>query len=315
LHYPARVPAPTLVILNPASRAGSTGRRFEEIEPRLRDALGPLEVARTRAPRDAERIAREGVRAGVERLVVAGGDGTTSEVVTGLLAAGLAGDASLAVLPLGTGGDLVRTLGVPRDLDAALELLARGETRRIDAGRVDYRARGGAPRIGYFANVASLGVSGLVDECVERAPRWLGGSAAFLLASLQAIVRFRPAPVRLRVDGELVHDGPLTLAAAANGRYFGGGMQIAPGARPDDGLFDVVCVAGLAKPRLVASLPALYRGDHLGRPGVEHRRGKIVEAEPTHGEVLLDVDGEPLGVLPARFEILPGALAVFGAGS
>jgi YegS/Rv2252/BmrU family lipid kinase len=309
------VPAPTLVIVNPASRAGATGRRFERIEPRLRDVLGPYEIERTRGPRDAERIAREAVRAGVERLVVAGGDGTTSEVVTGLLAAGLAGDASLGLLPLGTGGDLVRTLGVPRDLDAALELLARGAMRRLDAGRVDYRARGGAPRTSYFANVASFGVSGLVDERVERAPRWLGGSAAFLLASLQAIVRFRPVPVRVRVDGELVHEGPLALAAAANGRYFGGGMQVAPGARPDDGLFDVVCVAGLAKARLVASLPALYRGDHIGRPGVAQRRGKIVEAEVAGagGEVLLDVDGEPLGVLPARFEILPGALAIFGA--
>ena len=94
------------------------------------DALGPLEIEPTRGPRDAERIAQEGVRAGVERLVVAGGDGTLTEVVTGLLAAGLGGDAQIGLLPLGTGGDFARTLGIPRDLDGAIAALATGTPRR-----------------------------------------------------------------------------------------------------------------------------------------------------------------------------------------
>lgn len=307
------MPAPTLVIVNPASRAGATGRRWARVEAQVREALGPLEVERTRGPRDAERVAREAARAGVERLVVAGGDGTASEVVTGLLAAGLAGEVRIALLPLGTGGDLRRTLGVPGELDAALAQLAKGAERRIDAGRLEYAAADGSTRVAFFANVASFGLGGLVDALVARAPRLLGGSAAFLWASLQAVARYRAEPVRLRVDGELAYQGRVALVAAANGRFFGGGMQIAPEARIDDGLFDVVVVPALPRLRLVANMPSLYRGTHLAHPEVTLRRGTRVEVECAGAPLLLDVDGEPLGSLPARFELLPGALTVFGA--
>ena len=117
--------------MNPFSRNGATGRRWASIERKLRDALGELEVEQTRAPRDAERIVREGVLDGVERVVVAGGDGTLSEIATGLLAADLANRAEIGVLPLGTGGDFLRTVGVPRKLDDAIRCLREGKPRRI----------------------------------------------------------------------------------------------------------------------------------------------------------------------------------------
>jgi len=305
--------ARTLVVLNPRSRSGVTGSRFAALEPRLRAALGPLEVACTRGPRDAERIAREGARSGVERIVIAGGDGTTSEVVSGLLGPGLADRVEIAVLPLGTGGDLLRTLGIPRDLDAALARIASGRAVPIDAGRATYRDRAGREACSYFLNVASLGMSGLVTELVNRAPKWLGGRTSFLLGTLNALARWRNVPVRLRLDGELVYDGPLALATAANGRYFGGGMHVAPHARPDDGLLDVVVVPDLPKLRLLAALPTLYRGTHLRVPGVLERRGRRLEAEAGEARVETELDGEPLGVLPACYEVLPGAVRVLGA--
>jgi YegS/Rv2252/BmrU family lipid kinase len=306
------MPGQPLVILNPASRGGATGRQWKKVEARLRGVLGDVEVALTRGPRDAERIAREAVRSGVERLIVAGGDGTTSEVASGLLDADLAKYAQIASLPLGTGGDLARTLGIPRDLDAAMQLIRDGATRCIDAGRLEYRDRGGAERSAYFVNVASFGISGLVDELVNRAPKWLGGGASFAIGTLRGIARYRPARVALRVDGELLHDGPLVLAAAANGRFFGGGMQVAPDASPDDGAFDVVVVEGASKARLVSQFPSLYRGSHVSKPGVKVVRGKTLEAEAEPGTVWLDVDGEALGTLPARFVLLPEALTWFG---
>jgi YegS/Rv2252/BmrU family lipid kinase len=308
----ARVPAATLAIVNPRSGAGVTGRRWARVFDRLREALGPLEVEQTRAPRDAVRIAREAARAGVERLIVAGGDGTTSEVATGVLAAGLGERVELGLLPLGSGCDFARGLGVPRDPEVAIENLARGVCRRIDAGRISYRGRSGEAREAYFLNVASVGVSGLVDELVNQAGKSLGPTLAFVLGSLRAIRRYRSPDATVRVDGAVVHSGSLTLVAAANGRFFGSGMRIAPDAALDDGLFDVVVVAGLSKPKLVARLPSLYSGAHLRHTGVCVHRGRRVEVDLLSGSSWIDVDGEPLGSPPVTIELLPGSIRLFG---
>jgi YegS/Rv2252/BmrU family lipid kinase len=305
--------ASTVVVVNPRSRNGATGRHWQRVERALREALGELEVERTRAPRDAERIAREAAQAGATRLLVAGGDGTASEVVAGLLDAGLADRVQLAFLPLGTGGDLARTLGTPRSLPAALAVLAAGGERRLDAGRLVYHTPDGAERRSYFVNVASGGLSGFVDLLVNQTPKLLGGTASFLVGTLRALARWRDVACTVRVDGETIHEGPLVLATAANGRCFGGGMQVAPRARPDDGLLDVVVVAGAPKRRLLANLPRLYRGSHLGLPEVRFRQGRCLELEP--GEPwFLDVDGECFAARGARFECVPGALRVAGGG-
>ncbi len=314
------MPAETLLVVNPKSRAGRSARHLAALRAGVEAALGELEVALTRGPRDAERIAREGVRAGCRRVVVAGGDGTVSEVVTGILGADLGRYAELAVLPFGTGGDLPRTLGIPRDLGAALAALARGKRRVVDAGRVDYRTAEGTPRSSYFLNVASAGVSGLVDQLVARGGKGLGGRIAFLLATVRALVAYRAAPVEARLDGRSLGRGGLVLAAAANGRYFGGGMQVAPEARPDDGALDAVFIADRSKLFLLRNLPRIYRGTHLAVEGVASGRGGILELEPllvegARGEpprIPVDVDGEPLGYLPARFEVVPRALTLFG---
>jgi YegS/Rv2252/BmrU family lipid kinase len=307
------VPARTLVIVNPRSRSGATARRWPALEAKLRAALGPLEVAWTRAPRDAERIAREGVRAGIELLIVAGGDGTLSETASGLLAADLARYARIAPLRLGTGGDFARGLGLATAFEVAIERIAAGKTRTIDAGRVSYRDVAGRPAVTHFVNISSLGVSGLVTRLVNEAPKALGGRVSFLVGTLRALARWRAAPVRLSVDGETVHDGPIDLAAVGNGSFFGGGMKVAPDARLDDGLFDVVWIRGSSRAKLVRKLPLLYQGRHVALAEVSVRRGTLVEAEPAgDADVRIEIDGEPLGGLPARFELLPGALTLCG---
>jgi YegS/Rv2252/BmrU family lipid kinase len=299
----------TLVIANPTSRDGATGRRFAAVERRLREVLGAIEVEWTQGPRDAERLAREAVRAGFDRLLVAGGDGTLSEVATGLLGAGLGAYARIGILPFGTGGDLVRTLGIPRDIERAIACIAEGKVRRVDASRVTLRDDTGRDRVCYGLNITSLGISALVVTLAERSPRFVGGSGAFLLGTLRAILRHRCHPVRVSVDGKVVHDGPLILATAANGRYFGGGMLVAPQAHCDDGRLDVVVVAGLSRQELFAKLYRIYRGTHLKDPAVRAYRGRVIEAFGPP-EVRLEVDGEPLGALPARIEVLDGALSL-----
>ncbi len=303
----------TLVIVNPRSGSGATGRAWKWVSAKLRDVFGAVEVEHTRGPRDAERIAREGVRAGIERLIVVGGDGTVSEVVTGLLSAGLGSYAELGVVPCGTGGDLLRTYGLPRDVDGALERLARGKASPVDAGRVDYLDSTGRPARAYFLNVASAGMSGLTSALVNRAPKVLGGRLSFLVGVVHSILTYQSAPVSIHADGSLVYEGRLVLATAANGRYFGGGMHIAPKAVPDDGLLDLVIIPQLSRARLLTKLPSLYRGTHVEHPAVVFRRARRIDIDAERGAVWLELDGEPLGQLPATFEVLPGAIQLIGA--
>lgn len=302
----------TLAIINPCSGSGATGRRIDEIDAKLNESLGPVEVRITSARRDAEEIARKSAESGVRRIVVAGGDGTASEVASGLLASGRADEVELGLLALGTGGDLARSLGLPRDLDAAIRGLARPTTRRIDAGRIDFQDLDGEPVVAHFLNVGSFGVSGLTDLLVECSPRIFGGSVAFAIAAIRSFFEYRPASTSLRVDGELVHRGAVSLVAVANGRSFGGGMKIAPSARLDSGIFDVVIVNDMSRFALLRKFPKIFSGRHVHDPVVSCHRGRTVEAAASPGTLLLDIDGEPLGTLPALFEILPRAITLFG---
>ena len=305
------MPAPTLIIVNP--KAGKKPPRIPRLEARLKDILGEVELARTAGPRDAIRIAREAVRSGVERLVVGGGDGTLSEVVTGILDSGLGGEVEIGFLPLGSGCDLARSVGLPRSIPQALELLAQGERRKLDAGRVRFVGRDGSPGSFCFINETSFGLSGLTVDWMNRFGRRLGPRLGFAVAAAQAVLRGQTPDVAITVDGREVHRGPTSMVVVANGCFFGGGMKIAPHARPDDGEFDVVIVSPLSRPRFLANFPSLYKGTHLSHPAVRVFKGKQIEARPQDGShAPLDTDGEALGVLPISVELLPRAVTFFG---
>jgi YegS/Rv2252/BmrU family lipid kinase len=304
--------SPTTVIVNPESNGGRTRKRWPALAGRLRDAIGSIDSVETDGPGGGERAAREAVRAGAERIVVVGGDGSLSEAATGILDEGFGDRVSLGWLPMGTGCDFGRSVGVSRDPDAALASLARGVRRRVDVGMISFEAEGGVERTRSFLNIASFGLSGLTDLHVARAGRSFGPTAAFLIGSLRAIRDFEAPRVSIDVDGECVFEGEVSMVVAANGRYFGSGMQIAPDAEVDDGLLSVVIVSHLSKLRLAANLPSLYRGAHVTHPAVTMRAGKRVAARVLRGEALLDVDGEPLGALPATVDLVPSALELFG---
>jgi diacylglycerol kinase (ATP) len=300
----------TLVIVNPVSRGGRTGRIWPEIEPKLRAVLGPLRVEWTRARGDAERIAFEAPTTAT-RVIVAGGDGTASEVATGLLRGGGPSRAAVGLLPLGTGSDLPRAIDGPRDLDRTLAAIASGRRRRIDAGRIAVTS-GGATTTRYFLNAATTGLTATVVEAIGRVARRSGHSMlTYAAGGLAGLARWASPRARVTVDGAVAHDGPLVFAAVCNGRYFGGGMHVAPDAEPDDGLFDVVIVPGMARRTLLRHAPRLYRGTHLAVPGVRLVRGARVEIA-AEAPVDAEADGEWLGRLPATIELLPGAIELLG---
>src|SRR5689334_2128492 len=225
------MPPRTVVVVNPKSQAGAVGKRWPYLADQIRRRL-PFDQVHTRAPGDATRLAREALRAGAERVVAVGGDGTINEVANGFFEDGkpIAPDAALGVLPYGTGGDFRRTLGLPTDFRGAVEVLARDKRRRIDVGRIDYTVRGGGRGTRMFVNIASFGVSGVVDRLVNQSSKRLGGKISFLVATARATLEYDNQRVRLRFDGKSdgAVDMTINTVAIANGRYFGGGMFIAP---------------------------------------------------------------------------------------
>lgn len=312
-----------LVILNPASAAGRTGRRKAAILARIEEALGETELVETGCPGDATSIARKATEAGRETLLVAGGDGTLSEVANGVLAATAGRDVgpTIGLLPLGSGFDFARSLDLPRELDAALAVIAEGGVRRVDALQIDHADAGGVPRSGYVVNEAGAGLSATTIRVVGRFAKRVGARIGFAFGAVAAILAHRAQGMEIEIDGEPVYSGPVSLVVAANGCYFGAGMKVAPRASVDDGCIEVVIVRGLSVPALLANLPSLFAGKHGSHPQVSFHSARSVSIAPlassrSGAEVPglgldLDLDGEPIGIAPLRAEIMPGALRVF----
>jgi YegS/Rv2252/BmrU family lipid kinase len=263
-------------------------------------------------------MTREALRGGAERVVAIGGDGTINEVVNGFFddqGKPIAPEASFAVIPFGTGGDFRRTVNVPTELAEAARVIATNHRRKIDVGRLEFTTPAGARAARMFANIASFGVSGVVDRLVNESGKRLG-RLSFALATARATWSYTNQRVQLVFDGGNRVEATINTVAIANGRYFGGAMMVAPHAELDDGQFDVIAMGDFGFADLLRSGRRLYQGTHLAMDKVTARRARVVEAEPIDpGAVIeLDVDGENPGRLPARFELVPAALWLVAPG-
>lgn len=306
----------TFVVINPTAGGGRAGKAWPAIAKELQARLGPYDRAQTSSVQGATALVREAVRNGAHSIIAVGGDGTINEAVNGLATAGE--DAmrhiAFAAIPLGTGSDFSRSVASGRDPQDAIRRICSGETRMIDIGRVVYHDDLGKEATRYFANIASLGLSGLIDRAVNasRVVPLLPRKTIFLAASVRALLKYEFRRVRIVIDDGPPIESEIALVAIANGRFFGGGMMIAPDAEPDDGLFDIVVLKGASKAVLLRDLHLVYGGRHRNHPAIRIVRGRNVVVEaldaPPEGPVLLDIDGESPGRLPAHFEMRPAAL-------
>jgi diacylglycerol kinase (ATP) len=244
-------------------------------------------------------LAQVAAESGGALLVVVGGDGTVNEVVNGIAGT----DAEIAVLSSGTGEDFGRTHAVPSRFDDAVRTVLEGRTKTIDLGRVE--CEGSPPR--FFANVGSVGMSGSVARRANEMSKVLGGRLTFFYALTREFLAWQNTQVVVELDGGVRREGLLHDVIIANGTFHAGGMKLAPDAGQDDGLFDVVTIGDVTKLDFITTAPKLYSGRYLAHPKIELLRSSLVAidaAEP----LPIEVDGEPLGTTPARFEIVPAAL-------
>ncbi len=304
------------VILNPVAGGGRIKRRWPEISALLGRHFGDVEVRETEAAGDAARLALEFAASGKRLVIAAGGDGTASEAADGLLSSFAEGGekVELGLLPCGTGIDFARGLGLESDPESAIRRMARSQGVRVDAGRILYIDDNGELARRHFINIAGLGMSGATDRAVNADKRKgrTSGKAIFLWRTVIEFLRYRFQDVRITVDDGDPIEARIALVAVANGKYFGGGMMIAPDAELDDGMFDIVILRAANKLKLILDLRLLYDGSHRGHKAITILRGRKVLVEPlddlASNCALVDIDGESPGRIPAAFEMLPKAL-------
>jgi diacylglycerol kinase (ATP) len=310
-------PQRVAIVLNPASAAGRTGALASAIVEAARSYAASVVLLRTEGPGHGMALATQAVADGADLVIAAGGDGTANEVVNGLLTAQEAGLplATFALLPAGTGGDLVRTLRVPRDHAAAMAAIWGAPTRRIDVMRLSFVDHQGAQARRWCVNVAGIGMNGDVVERTNRRSKRLGGRVTFLLATLESLLRYRPGPVRLRwmdTAGQAGSwEGTLSSAFLANGGWCGGGMWVGRGGAIDDGQIDLTVLPELPLFQALIAAPRLFSGSLERVKGVSRVGVRWLEAETLdRAAVRIDCDGEQPGVLPLRADICEKVLPV-----
>lgn len=283
------------IIANPRAGHGQGFRNVVRLREVIRRRGFDCTPILTDGPGHATEIARRLAEASEPRIAVMGGDGTIGEVVDGIVGSGT----EMGVIPMGTGNDVARSLGLPRnDLEAALVVALSGSSRPVDVGRERDR---------HFVSVLGLGFPSLVADRAN-ATTWLHGSPAFFFAVYKALYRLRPVPLKIELD-----DRTLELDCVAvliqNTPYTGGGLLMAPGATVDDGMLDVVVVGEIGRLDLMVHFPRAYRGRHLEHPAFEVYRTRSVRIEAAESLPKM-FDGDLCGSTPVEVSVVRGGVRI-----
>jgi YegS/Rv2252/BmrU family lipid kinase len=279
------------LIVNPFAGGGRAGRTLADVEATLRRLGLEHHVETTRSLDHARELAVTAVAAG-ETAVAFGGDGLIGAVAGALRQ----GDGVLGVLPGGRGNDFARMLGIPLDPQSACSVLASGAVHRIDLGQVGSRT---------FIGIASCGFDSVANR-IANETTMVRGNLVYAYGALRALAGWRPATFTVTIDGDARTVTGYTVAAA-NSRFYGGGMMLAPDATLQDGMLDVVIVLDTPKLRFLRLLPTVFKGEHVRLDTVQVLRGATVEIAASRAFTLY-ADGDPIAELPVTVSTLPGAI-------
>jgi diacylglycerol kinase (ATP) len=280
-----------LIIANPASARGAGARMIPQIEKRLQKHHLDFELERTGRPWHAAELAAQGARDGFDVVAAAGGDGTSNEVLNGLIQARAQGEnrPAMAVLPIGRGNDFAFSMGAPIDLEQSIQALVGLHTRTIDIGHV----RGGDfPQGRYFGNGVGIGFDAVTGFEALKVPL-ITGFISYLWAAIRTIFIMKAPQVEIELDDEKLEQRSL-LVSIMNGRRLGGGFWSAPHGIPDDGLFDLCIGREISKLQVMLLIPRFMNGTQAGHPAIHITRSRRVRVTAQQGSLAAHADGETL---------------------
>lgn len=302
------------IIVNPESNKGRTGRRWNHIKAALGSFFKEYRCEFTEKPSHATEISRTAIKEGAELIVGVGGDGTMNEIANGFFENHriINPETSLGLVPSGTGSDLSRSLGIPRGLKSAIKVITENPSRQIDTGKVKFQTADGQEVERYFLNITDFGIGGeVVRHMTEN--RMKRKKSTYLRSLISTFIAFRNKRLQIQIDGQELPIEDYMIGAVSNGKVFGKGMKIAPNAELDDGLFDIVLIKGMRILEFCKNAWRIYSGTHLSHPKIDMIQGRNIKVAPANDEeqdVLIEVDGEQIGQIPATFEILPRTFSI-----
>lgn len=302
------MPQKIKLIANPVAGNHAVSKNWRSIQNKLKNVLGDFSAELTTQPGDAIQITRRALQDGCEIIAALGGDGTINEVVNGFFENErlINPEAKLSIIPMGTGGDLIKTIRIPEVAEEAALRIRDGQIKKCDLGAVRF-ASGGETHSRYFINIADVGFGAVVVQKVRQSTKALGPFFAYLTGLLRALATYKNQPMKIKVDDVFKTEETAAAVIVANGQFFGGGMWIAPGASLDDGKFEVVVVGDISRPEIIANIHKIYNGTLKSHPKIRYLQGEKILVH-SDSPVGVEADGELLGALPAAFEILPATL-------
>lgn len=309
------------VIVNPLSARGKTVQRWDTIKEIIKHYFREYKYIFTEKPKQATEIARDLLKDGYDLIIGVGGDGTLNEITNGFFQqnsqAAVNRDASLGIIPSGTGSDFIRFLKIPRDFKDSIQLIKNSQAKKIDVGRINYNfnitsiKKEGPGTLGahgsYFINVADFGMGAEVLKKLAAIPSGKRGAFSYYLGLLSTIRTYKSKKVKVVIDDSEVINDRFLIGAVANGRIFGGGMTIAPEAEPDDGYFDLVLVEDMKRFEIIRKSRHLYTGKINKQPKVTVKRARNIKVftSPDEDEpVGIEYDGELGQTSPVEFQII-----------
>lgn len=288
-----------VILLNPRAGRGKARKLLACALEAFRCQGVDFQVRESRSASHLTELAHAAVNEKPDLIVSAGGDGTHHYAINGLYKSGI----PLGLLPLGTGNDLAKGLGMPMNVSAAAAALLSGPIREIDLGRTGFAV---------YACIAGVGFDSHVTRYANEHVRWLNGRLAYLWSLLCCMKEYRPQQLAIVTDTES-YSGKVLFAVVANNSSYGGGIRLAPRAKVDDGLLDVCVVPYLSRLEMLRWVPRAYRGDHLKHPRIKYFQARTVTLRAA-SQMELFGDGEFLQEVPVTIEVLPGALRVIAPG-
>jgi YegS/Rv2252/BmrU family lipid kinase len=305
----------TQVIVNPESDQGKTRKRWRHIKEGLKSFLKEFKYEFTEKPLQATEISRVAIKEGTELIVGVGGDGTMNEIANGFYENQkiINPVVSLGIVPSGSGCDFTKSLNIPPGFKNALKVITQAPSSLIDVGRAKFKNHSGKEEERFFVNVADFGIGGEVVRKVNQS-RMRRKASSYLRCLISTFIAYKNKKLGMKIDDEELPIDEYMIGAISNGRIFGKGMKIAPNAELDDGFFDIVLVRGMKMLEFFRNAWKIYTGTHLSHPKISLIRGSKIEAfaEDDENDVLIEIDGEQVGILPATFEIIPRNFLVKG---